>query len=68
MLLKLENIKGGEKYIGDDKNFQKLGLLGFLLFLVQVGGVRVLLNPWKTCVNKISALKPANVVKLANSF
>ena len=51
-------------YIIDvDKNLQKLGLLGFLLFHVQGGGRQVLLNPWKTRVNKISALQPAHATK-----
>ena len=51
-----------------------LGLLGFLLFHVQGGGMQVLLNPWETRVNKISSLQPANAKKkqktklLANGF
>ena len=58
-------------YIDDDKDFQKLGLLGFLLLHVQGGGMRVLLNPWETRVDKISALQSANAIKakfLVNSF
>ena len=71
MLLKFENMKGNEQYIDDDKNFQKLGLWGFLLFHVQGRGMRVLVNPWETCLSKISALESANAIKtkfLTNIF
>ena len=47
MVLKFENIKGDEQYVDNDKNFQKLGFLDFLLFYVKGGGMRVLVNPWE---------------------
>ena len=45
MLLKFENMKGD-----DDKNNQKLRLLGFSLFHIQRVDVQVLLNPWDILV------------------
>ena len=71
MVLKFENIKGDQQYVDNDKNFQKLGFLDFLLFYVKRGWYASFGKPLGTRVNKILALQPANAIKtkfLATTF
>ena len=45
------------QYIDDDKNIQKLQLLGFLLFHIQGAGMEVLLNSWEILVKELLFFK-----------
>ena len=44
LLLKFEKTKRCEEYIDDDKNMQRLRLLGVLLFHIQWAGMQVFLR------------------------